>query len=134
MTTQTINEHMTNLCDLAEHFINQEMPDRAKEGAPWEQVVKDRLAAEIAGNQDYRRVAAALLIERSAGVTISDEDMATEKTKKFLDGLACLDDFNEIINALAEAVFDYTMQELVSKGEAVMSAIFNYIEKQENQE
>lgn len=134
MTTQTINDHMANLCDLAEHFINQEMPDRAKEGAPWEQVVKDRLAAEIAGNQDYRRVAAALLIERSAGVTISDEDMETEKTKKFLDGLAGIDDFNEIINAVAGAVFDYTMQELVSKGEAVMSAIFNYIEKQENQE
>ncbi|KAA9246325.1 hypothetical protein QP167_08295 [Corynebacterium amycolatum] len=133
MTTQTINEHMANLCDLAEHFINQEMPDRAKEGAPWEQVVKDRLAAEIAGNQDYRRVAAALLIERSAGVTISDEDMETEKTKKFLDGLAGIDDFNEIINAVAGAVFDYTMEKLI-QAEAVMSAIFNYIEKQENQE
>ena len=133
MTTQTINEHMANLCDLAEHFINQEMPDRAKEGAPWEQVVKDRLAAEIAGNQDYRRVAAALLIERSAGVTISDEDMETEKTKKFLDGLAGIDDFNEIINAVAGAVFDYTMEKLI-QAEAVMSATFNYIEKQENQE
>lgn len=134
MTTQTINDHMTNLCDLAEHFINQEMPDRANEGDPWEQVVKDRLAAEIAGNQDYRRVAAALLLERSAGVTVSDEAMETEKTKKFLDGLAGIDEFNEIINALAGAVFDYTMQELTAKGEAVMSAIFNYLKSEENQE
>lgn len=134
MTTQTINEHMTNLCDLAEHFINQEMPDRANEGDPWEQVVKNRLAAEIAGNQDYRRVAAALLLERSAGVRISDEEMETEKTKKFLDGLAGIDEFNEIINALAGTVFDYTMQELTAKGEAVMSAVLDYLKSEKNQE
>ena len=131
---KTINEHMNDLCDFTEHFINQEMPDRAKEGDPWEQVVKDRLAAEIADNQDYKRVTAALILERHSGVKITSDEFHTERVQEFLDALAANEGFDEFIQAMANALFDYTMQGLTQRGEAVMLEIFNQMKSQEDSE
>ncbi|MGJ4070749.1 hypothetical protein ACN4DJ_06355 [Corynebacterium macclintockiae] len=134
MEPQTINEYMTDLCDLTEHFIHQEMPDRSKEGDPWEQVVKDRLAAEIAGSQDYRRVVAALLFERTTGLDVPEDALQSSKITAILDYLAARDRFEEIINEMANAIFKSTMQSLLDQGNAAMEEILTHIENQTTQE
>lgn len=134
MEPQTINEYMTDLCDLTEHFIHREMPDRSKEGDPWEQVVKDRLAAEIAGSQDYRRVVAALLFERTTGLDVPEDALQSSKITAILDYLAARDRFEEIINEMANAIFKSTMQSLLDQGNAAMEEILTHIENQTTQE
>ncbi|MGJ4076529.1 hypothetical protein ACN4BX_05580 [Corynebacterium macclintockiae] len=134
MEPQTINEYMTDLCDLTEHFIHQEMPDRSKEGDPWEQVVKDRLAAEIAGSQDYRRVVAGLLFERTTGLDVPEDALQSSTITAILDYLAARDRFEEIINEMANAIFKSTMQSLLDQGNAAMEEILTHIENQTTQE
>lgn len=134
MEPKTINEYMTDLCDITECFIDQEMPDRSKEGDPWEQAVKNRLAAEISENQDYRRVIAALLFERTTGLEVPDDALQGSKITAILDYLAARDRFEEIIDEMANAIFKSTMQSLLDQGNAAMEEILTHIENQTTQE
>lgn len=117
--TTSLKETARNLGAFAEMFITQEMPDRWRDGHPWETRTKNRIKAELLSTADNRRFVAAFVIEQAADITLNRENMSDE-VAAFLDRLAGTQVLDDAAGILAEGIFDEILERLTTQGEAVL--------------
>ena len=135
MPTKILDQHLADLRELTEHFINQEMPDRAPEGAPWEQTVKNRIEQELLSTKENRQLVATFLIAANVpDVDFANIRMLPSEAEFFDTALSSIDDevLQRKAHVLAEEIFDGVMERMTTRGEAALREKLN--RRQENQE
>lgn len=122
---KSLHDSLRDVYGLTEMFIQQDMPERAPEGAPWENTVKNRIAHELQSTKDNQRLVAAFLAESTTTVRLNHV-RPNDGDAEFLDKIQSVAGermFNRFTHELADAIFDAVMESMAAKGERALRDI-----------